>query len=89
MYTLSPNVAARLPIKIAKAAEHGKVGVVQMWLSGDGLVDATCVRGGVSGWTLLAIAATEGHKQLVEVLLKRGAKPDAQNSIGIRREEFP
>ena len=47
---------------------------MQTWLTGDGRVDATCERGGVSGWTLLAIAATNGHKQLVEVLLKRGAK---------------
>ena len=82
MYTLSPNVAARLPIKIAKAAEHGKVGVVQTWLSGDGLVDATCVRSGVGGCTLLLIAAGRGHKQLIELLLKRGAEVNARDSEG-------
>ncbi len=76
-----------LPKKIQAAAADGKAGVVQTWLAGDGRVDATCVHRGVSGFTL--IAAGHGHKQLVEVLLKRGAKPDAQNSIGIRREEFP
>ena len=87
--TASQAAPLALPKKIQAAAVDGKAGVVQTWLAGDGRVDATCVRGGVSGCTLLLIAATKGHKQLVEVLLKRGAKPDAQNSIGIRREEFP
>ena len=59
------------------------MGVVQTWLAGDKLVDATCERGGWSGWTLLMLAAANGHKQLVELLLSRGAKVDAQNdSIG-------
>ena len=60
----------------------GKAGVVQTWLAGDGRVDATCVHRGVSGWTLLLIAAGKGHKQLVKVLLKGGAEVDAKNSIG-------
>ena len=47
------------------------MGVVQTWLSGDGLVDATCVRGDSSGWTLLTIAAGHGRKRLVQLLLKR------------------
>ena len=72
-----------LPKKIQAAAVDGKLGVVQTWLAGDGRADATCVHRGMSGCTLLAIAATEGHKQLVEELLKRGAKPDAQNSVGV------
>ena len=71
-----------LPKKIQAAAENGKAGVVQTWLTGDGRVDATCVRGGVSGCTLLLIAAGHGHKQLVELLMKRGAKVNAQNSYG-------
>ena len=53
------------------------------WLAGDGRVDATCVHRGVSGCTLLLVAASNGHKQLVEVLLKRGAKLAAQNSYGV------
>ena len=51
-----------LPKRIEAAAESGKVGVVQTWLAGDGLVDATCVHRGVSGCTLLLIAAGHGHK---------------------------
>jgi len=78
----SQAASLALPKKIQAAAEDGKAGVVQTWLTGDGLLDATCVRGGASGWTLLLIAAANGHKQLVELLLKRGAKPDAQDSIG-------
>ena len=61
----------------------GKVGVVQTWLARDGRANVTCVHVGVSGWTLLMLAAVNGHKQLVELLLSRGAKVDAQNdSIG-------
>ena len=52
-----------LPKKIQAAAEDGKAGVVQTWLAGDGRADATCVRGGVSGCTLLTIAASKGHTQ--------------------------
>ena len=42
-----------------------------------------CVNRGVSGCTLLLIAAGHGHKQLLEVMLKCGAKLDAQNSVGL------
>ena len=69
-----------LPKRIAAAAENGKVGVVQTWLAGDGRVDATCVHRGVSGCTLLLIAAEHGHTQLVEVVLKHGAEADARDS---------
>ena len=77
--TASQAASLALPKKIETAAANGKAGVVQTWLVGDGQVDATCVRRGVSGCTLLLIAAGHGHKQLVEVLLKRGAKVTAQN----------
>ena len=49
--------------RVEPAAGSGKVGVVQTWLAGDGRVDATCVRRGVSGCTLLLIAATEGVRE--------------------------
>ena len=71
-----------LPKKIQAAAAAGKAGVVQTWLAGDGRVDATCVNRGVSGCTLLLIAAEHGHKELVELLLKRGAEADARDSGG-------
>ena len=71
-----------LPKRIEAAAENGKVGVVQTWLAGDGRVDATCVHRGVSGCTLLLIAAEHGHKEIVELLLMRGAEADARDSEG-------
>ena len=52
---------------------------MQTWLVGDGRVDATCVHRGVSGCTLLLIAAEHGHTQLVEVVLKHGAEADARD----------
>ena len=69
-----------LPKRIEAAAENGKVSMVQTWLAGDGLVDATCVHRNVSGCTLLLIAAEHGHKQLVEVVLERGAEADARDT---------
>ena len=68
--------------KVVAAAEAGKVGVVQTWLTGAGRVNATCQHRGLRDCTLLMIATSYGHKQLVEMLLKRGAEADAQNSNG-------
>ena len=68
-----------LPKRIEAAAENGKVDVVQTWLAGAGRADATCVHRGVSGCTLLLIAAEHGHKEIVELLLKRGAEADARD----------
>ena len=67
--TASQAAPLALPKTIQAAAADGSVGVVQTWLAGDKLVDATCERGGWSGWTLLMLAAANGHKQLVELLL--------------------
>ena len=33
------------------------------------------------GMTALAWAASEGHKQVVDVLLKAGANPDVQDNV--------
>ena len=33
------------------------------------------------GWTVLARAAYKGHEQVVEVLLKAGAKLDVQDKV--------
>ena len=44
------------------------------WLDGGGRADATCERGGVSGITLLMIAASNGHERLVELLLRHPAR---------------
>ena len=76
-----------LPKRIQAAVVDGKVGVVQTWLAGEGLADATCVYRGVSGCPLLLIAASNGHKQLVELLLKGGAEANAQSSNGITAVE--
>ena len=34
-----------------------------------------------NGWTALAAAASNGHEQVVDVLLKAGAKPDIQSKV--------
>ena len=80
--TAATAAALSLPKRVEAAAENGKVGVVQTWLAGDGRVDATCVHSGVSGCTLLLIAAEHGHKEIVELLLKRDAEADARDSGG-------
>ena len=33
------------------------------------------------GWTALAVAASEGYEQVVDLLLKAGAKPDIQDKV--------
>ena len=70
-----------LPKKIQAAAADGKAGVVQTWLTGDGRADATCVhRDGLSGWTLLLIAAGPTvTNSWSKVLLKRGREGERAN----------
>ena len=88
--TLSPAAAAgRAPsgvvavsAEVVAAAERGDEKAVLAWLEGVGRVDATYERGGVSGLTVLILAAANGHERVVELLLRRGAEINKQDSDG-------
>ena len=53
------------------AAERGEEEVVLAWLEGGGRADAKCERYGLSGLTLLMLAANCGHERVVELLIRR------------------
>ena len=80
--TAAGSTPLSLSKKIQAAALTGKVGAVRTWLGAGGRLDATCERGGWSGCTVLLLASSHGHTQLVELLLKRGAEVDARDSGG-------
>ncbi len=65
------------------AAKRGEEEAVLAWLDGGRRADATYERDGVSGITLLMLAANCGHERVVELLLRRGAEINLQDSIGI------
>ena len=52
------------------------------WLEGGGRVEATYERGGVSGLTLLMLAAKNSHERVVELLMQHGAEVDKKDSNG-------
>merc|ERR1711938_85134 len=51
---------------VVAAAERGEEEAVLAWLEGGGRADATYEQGGVSGLTLLMLAANHGHERVVE-----------------------
>ena len=76
-----------VPKNVLKAAENGRVGPVRSWLNDGGKADTFTERPSeVSGVTipstLLMLAAQNGHVQIVELLLKRGADINLQTSLG-------
>ena len=64
------------------ATERGEEEAVLAWLDGGGWVDATYQRGQASGLTLLIGAAAHGHERVVELLIRRGAELNLQDSVG-------
>jgi len=77
-----------VPKNVLKAAENGRMGPVRSWLNDGGKADTFTERPSeVSGVTipstLLMLAAQNGHMQIIELLLKRGAHINLQNSRGI------
>ena len=82
---LSPAVSSggvAVSDAVIVAAERGEEEAVLAWLEGGGRVDATYERGGVSGLTVLILAAANGHERVVELLLRRGAEINKQDSDG-------
>jgi len=71
-----------VPREIFAAARRGDDKLVLAWLDGGGHVDATFDMKGVSGITLLMVAAGLGHRRLVELLPARGSDANLQNSDG-------
>ena len=76
-----------VPAIIRKAAKDGQAGAVLAWLDGGGWVDATFVYtfGDGSrkcGMTVLMVALANGHAELAEALLRRGADVSLQTSNG-------
>ena len=75
-----------VPASIQRAAEDGQVGAVLSWFDGGGRVDVTFeyifLDGPASGMTLLMVAMTNGHAELAEALLRRGADVSLQASNG-------
>ena len=81
---LSPPAA--MPLEIKRSAEQGELHKVVRWLGKGGPVDALCSAEVKDGPTttaaLLHVAATNGHVEMVRILLKRGASVDLQTGIG-------
>ena len=77
---------ASLPLEILRSAEQGELQKVVKWLRQGGPIDALCsaqIEGGqTTTAALLHVAATNGHLEMVKVLLKRGASVDLQTGIG-------
>ena len=76
------------PKNVLKAVKDGRLGTVRSWLNeggkADTLFDAEGEGGGIKvPCTLLMLAAQNGHMQIVELLLKRGADINLQNSGGL------
>ena len=72
-----------VPKNVLKAAADGLVGPVRLWLNEGGKADTLFDAEGEVPYTLLMRAAQNGHMQIVELLLKRGADINLQNSLGI------
>ena len=88
--SLSAEGGGDVPASIRKAAADGQVGAVLSWVDGGGWVDATLeyIFGDgsrESGMTLLMIAMANGHAELAEALLRRGADVSLQKSDGSPR----
>jgi len=69
-----------LPDEVLDAAFHGDEAAVQAWIDAGGRINAPLQRWNSS--TLLIAAATYGHDRLVDLLIRRGAELDHQNSYG-------
>ena len=76
-----------VPASILKAAKDGQVGAVLAWIDGGGWFDATFEftfddGSRESGMSLLMVAMGNGHEELAEALLRRGADVSLQSSSG-------
>ena len=81
------SAPGEVPKNVLNAATDGRVGPVRLWLNDGGKADTLAERPcEVSSrpvpYTLLMLAAQNGHVQIVELLLKRGAHINLQNSRG-------
>ena len=82
---LSPAVSrggVAVSDEVVAAAGRGDEEAVLAWLNSGGRANATYEQGGVSGLTLLMLAAIQGHERVVDLLLQRGAEINQQNSRG-------
>ena len=69
-----------------KAARAGNIGVLRDWLKMGGQANAR-ETDGETYFTLLTIAASNGHERVVELLLRHGAEINLQNSKGADRAD--
>jgi ankyrin repeat protein len=83
---LEATQRARLPERMLAAAKSNDTAAVAVWLDGCGnnidalwdTPDASARRG-----TMLMVACSQGHEELTELLLERGANVDHQDSNGV------
>ena len=73
--------AREAPPNVVKAARAGNIGVLRDWLKIGGQANAR-ETDGETYFTLLTIAATNGHERVVELLLRHGAKINQRSSGG-------
>ena len=69
-----------LPTEVAGAAVRGDEAALLTWLDSGGRVDATC---GDNCFTAPMLAAGAGVERVVDMLLRRGAEADLQDSDGL------
>ena len=67
-------------LELLEASRWGKIGKVRRLLS-TGLVDVNNMD--LTNWTILGKAAAYGHKDVVDLLLSKGADPNMENTNGL------
>ena len=68
--------------ELLEASQKGETENVRRIMS-IGLVDVNNMRRNIPHWTILGMAATCGHKDVVELLLDKGADPNMKNPNGL------
>ena len=77
--SMSVTNIVKAPANVVKAAATGKVGVLRDWLSSDDAANVNAANA-AGKFTLLHIAARNGHERVVDLLLRGGAETELQDS---------